>query len=32
MASFYTAEGTMILACSGHRRFAAATSDAIKNH
>ncbi|MDZ4347474.1 MAG: hydantoinase B/oxoprolinase family protein [Candidatus Binatia bacterium] len=30
MASFYTAEGTMILACSGHLRFAAATSDAIK--
>ena len=30
MASFYTAEGVMILACSGHLRFAAATSDAIK--
>jgi N-methylhydantoinase B len=30
MASFYTAQGTMILACSGHLRFAAATSDAIK--
>src|SRR5947199_5810863 len=30
MASFYTAEGAMILACSGHLRFAAATSDAIK--
>ncbi|MBI2179446.1 MAG: hydantoinase B/oxoprolinase family protein [Deltaproteobacteria bacterium] len=30
MASFYTAEGTMILACSGHLRFAAATSNAIK--
>ncbi len=30
MASFYTVEGTMILACSGHLRFAAATSDAIK--
>lgn len=30
MASFYTADGTMILACSGHLRFAAATSDAIK--
>src|SRR5205823_14656622 len=26
MASFYTAEGAMILACSGHLRFAAATS------
>ncbi len=30
MASFYTAPGTMILSCSGHLRFAAATSDAIK--
>lgn len=30
MASFYTAQGIMILACSGHLRFAAATSDAIK--
>jgi N-methylhydantoinase B len=30
MASFYTAEGTMVLACSGHLRFAAATSDAMK--
>ena len=30
MASFYTAAGTMILSCSGHLRFAAATSDAIK--
>lgn len=30
MASFYTAAGAMILACSGHLRFAAATSDAIK--
>ncbi len=30
MASFYTAAGTMILACSGHLRFAAATSEAIK--
>jgi len=30
MASFYTAAGVMILACSGHLRFAAATSDAIK--
>ena len=30
MASFYTAKGVMILACSGHLRFAAATSDAIK--
>lgn len=30
MASFYTATGEMILACSGHLRFAAATSDAIK--
>ena len=30
MASFYTADGVMVLACSGHLRFAAATSDAIK--
>ena len=30
MSSFYDANGTMILACSGHLRFAAATSDAIK--
>jgi N-methylhydantoinase B len=30
MASFYTARGVMILGCSGHLRFAAATSDAIK--
>ncbi len=30
MASFYTDAGIMILACSGHLRFAAATSDAIK--
>ena len=30
MASFYTAPGDMFLACSGHLRFAAATSDAIK--
>jgi N-methylhydantoinase B len=30
MSSFYTPDGTMILACSGHLRFAAATSDAIK--
>lgn len=30
MASFYTADGVMFLACSGHLRFAAATSDAIK--
>ncbi|MFQ5850000.1 MAG: hypothetical protein ACE5JU_05355 [Candidatus Binatia bacterium] len=29
MASFYTAQGVMVLACSGHLRFAAATSDAI---
>ena len=31
MSSFYDAEGTMVLACSGHLRFAAATSDAIKS-
>ncbi len=30
MSSFYDAHGAMILACSGHLRFAAATSDAIK--
>jgi len=30
MSSFYTPEGVMIQACSGHLRFAAATSDAIK--
>jgi N-methylhydantoinase B len=30
MCSFYDADGTMILACSGHLRFAAATSDAIR--
>jgi len=30
MSSFYNAQGTMVLACSGHLRFAAATSDAIK--
>lgn len=30
MSSFYGPDGTMILACSGHLRFAAATSDAIK--
>jgi N-methylhydantoinase B len=30
MCSFYEADGTMILACSGHLRFAAATSDAIR--
>ncbi|HYH93873.1 MAG TPA: hydantoinase B/oxoprolinase family protein [Candidatus Saccharimonadales bacterium] len=30
MCSFYDADGAMILACSGHLRFAAATSDAIK--
>ena len=29
MSSFYDAEGTMVLACSGHLRFAAATSQAI---
>jgi N-methylhydantoinase B len=31
MSSFYDAEGTMVLACSGHLRFAAATSDALKS-
>lgn len=30
MCSFYDRDGVMILACSGHLRFAAATSDAIK--
>jgi N-methylhydantoinase B len=30
MSSFYDAGGRMILACSGHLRFAAATSDAIR--
>jgi len=30
MSSFYSPNGTMVLACSGHLRFAAATSDAIK--
>lgn len=30
MCSFYDADGNMTLACSGHLRFAAATSDAIK--
>ncbi|HWO43639.1 MAG TPA: hydantoinase B/oxoprolinase family protein [Candidatus Eisenbacteria bacterium] len=29
MSSFYDEHGTMVLACSGHLRFAAATSDAI---
>ncbi|MBI2532859.1 MAG: hydantoinase B/oxoprolinase family protein, partial [Deltaproteobacteria bacterium] len=29
MSSFYDGKGTMVLACSGHLRFAAATSDAI---
>lgn len=31
MSSFYDPAGTMVLACSGHLRFAAATSDAIKS-
>src|SRR3990167_4440887 len=31
MSSFYDSAGTMVLACSGHLRFAAATSDAIKS-
>jgi N-methylhydantoinase B len=31
MSSFYDAEGKMVLACSGHLRFAGATSDAITN-
>jgi N-methylhydantoinase B len=30
MSSFYNKDGVMVLACSGHLRFAAATSDAIK--
>jgi len=30
MSSFYDVSGTMVLACSGHLRFAHATSDAIK--
>jgi N-methylhydantoinase B len=30
MSSFYDEDGNMVLACSGHLRFAAATSDAIK--
>ena len=30
MSSFYDEKGTMVLACSGHVRFAAATSDAIR--
>ena len=31
MSSFYDEKGSMVLACSGHLRFAAATSDAIQN-
>ncbi|HEY3223773.1 MAG TPA: hydantoinase B/oxoprolinase family protein [Pseudolabrys sp.] len=31
MSSFYDDKGTMVLACSGHLRFAAATSDAINS-
>src|SRR5207249_9647206 len=31
MSSFYDEKGVMVLACSGHLRFAAATSDAIRN-
>lgn len=31
MSSFYDEQGTMVLACSGHLRFAAATSDAIRD-
>jgi N-methylhydantoinase B len=31
MSSFYDDKGVMVLACSGHLRFAAATSDAIKS-
>jgi len=31
MSSFYDAKGVMVLACSGHLRFAAATSQAITN-
>ena len=30
MSSFYDSAGNMVLACSGHLRFAAATSDAIR--
>jgi N-methylhydantoinase B len=30
MSSYYDAEGSMVLACSGHLRFAAATSQAIR--
>jgi N-methylhydantoinase B len=30
MSAFYDATGSMVLACSGHLRFAAATSDAIR--
>lgn len=30
MSAFYDASGNMVLACSGHLRFAAVTSDAIK--
>jgi N-methylhydantoinase B len=30
MSSFYAADGTMVLACSGHLRFASATSSAIR--
>src|SRR3989304_5615483 len=30
LGSFSVFEGTMVLACSGHLRFAAATSDAIR--
>src|ERR671925_1891494 len=31
MSSFYDDQGKMVLACSGHLRFAAATSDAISS-
>ncbi len=31
MSSFYDEKGIMVLACSGHLRFAAATSDAIRS-
>jgi N-methylhydantoinase B len=31
MSSFYDEKGVMVLACSGHLRFAAATSDAIRS-
>jgi N-methylhydantoinase B len=31
MSSFYDEQGAMVLACSGHLRFAAATSDAINS-